>query len=440
MQKIFIPRLIPALMAVAFAGSASAAGFQLLEQNASGLGNAYAGSAAVADNASTIYFNPAGMTQLQAREVSVGGALVKTSFDFKDNGSSVGTLAGSGNGSDGGTTGFIPNAYMSWALSKDLYIGLGLGAPFGLKTEYDDDWVGAAHSITFEIKTINLNPSIAWRANDWLSLGFGVSWQRVEAEYVRKVATGVVGVPAFNVFPASKVKLSLDDDSWGWNAGALFKLAPQTRLGISYRSTIKYETEGDIKTTGPSAGLNAVGSVDAKAEIKMPDTFIVSLAHGINDRVELLGDVSWTGWSSIPKVDIVRASGAASGTVAQVLDTDFRDTWRFAVGANYKVDDALKLKFGLAYDQTPVQDAEHRLTSLPDNNRTWFSAGAQWKLNKTTALDVGAAYLYVKDAEIDNDQSQTAMTAAAQAANRGTVKGTYDNSAWLLGAQFSMAF
>jgi len=440
MQKIFIPRLIPALMAVAFAGSASAAGFQLLEQNASGLGNAYAGSAAVADNASTIYFNPAGMTQLQAREVSVGGALVKTSFDFKDNGSSVGTLAGSGNGSDGGTTGFIPNAYMSWALSKDLYIGLGLGAPFGLKTEYDDDWVGAAHSITFEIKTINLNPSIAWRANDWLSLGFGVSWQRVEAEYVRKVATGVVGVPAFNVFPASKVKLSLDDDSWGWNAGALFKLAPQTRLGISYRSTIKYETEGDIKTTGPSAGLNAVGSVDAKAEIKMPDTFIVSLAHGINDRVELLGDVSWTGWSSIPKVDIVRASGAASGTVAQVLDTDFRDTWRFAVGANYKVDDALKLKFGLAYDQTPVQDAEHRLTSLPDNNRTWFSAGAQWKLNKTTALDVGAAYLYVKDAEIDNNQSQTALTATAQAANRGTVKGTYDNGAWILGAQFSMAF
>lgn len=440
MQNIFNPRLIPALMAVAFAGSASAAGFQLLEQNASGLGNAYAGSAAVADNASTVYFNPAGMTQLQAREVSVGGTIVSTSFDFKDSGSSVGTLAGSGNGSDGGTTGFIPNAYMSWALSKDLYIGLGLGAPFGLKTEYDDDWVGAAHSISFDIKTINLNPSIAWRANDWLSLGFGVSWQRVEAEYVRKVGVGVVGVPAFNVFPNSKVKLTLDDDSWGWNAGALFKLAPQTKLGISYRSTIKYDTEGKIETSGPSAALNAAGSVDAKAEIKMPDTFIISLAHGLNDKVELLGDISWTGWSSIPKVDIVRASGVASGTVAQVLETDFRDTWRFAVGANYKLDDALKLKFGLAYDQTPVQDAEHRLTSLPDNNRTWFSAGAQWKLNKTSALDVGAAYLYVKDAEIDNNQSQSGFTATAQAANRGTVKGTYDNSAWILGAQFSTAF
>ena len=440
MQKIFNPRLVPALMAIAFSGSASAAGFQLLEQNASGLGNAYAGSAAVADNASTIYFNPAGMTQLQDREVSMGGTLVKTSFDFKDNGSSVGTLAGSGNGNDGGTLGFIPNAYMSWALSKDVYIGLGMGAPFGMKTEYDDDWVGAAHSISFEIKTINLNPSIAWRANEWLSLGFGLNWQRVEAEYVRKVATGVVGVPPFNAFPASTVKLTLDDDSWGWNAGALFKLAPQTKLGVSYRSSVKYDTKGKTETSGPSSALNTAGSVDAKAEIKMPDTFIVSLAHGLNDRVELLGDVSWTGWSSIPKVDIVRASGAASGTIAQVLETDFRDTWRVAVGTNYKIDETLKLKFGLAYDQTPVKDAEYCLTSMPDNNRTWFSAGAQWKLNKTTAIDVGAAYLYLKDAEINNNQSQTAMTAAAQSTNRGTVKGTYDDSAWILGAQFSMAF
>ena len=440
MQKRITPRLIPALIAVAFAGSANAAGFQLLEQNASGLGNAYAGSAVVADNASTIYFNPAGMTQLQDREVSLGGTLVKTSFDFTDNGSSVGTLAGSGNGSDGGSLGFIPNAYMSWALTKDIYIGLGLGAPFGLRTEYDDDWVGAAHSISFDIKTINLNPSIAWRANDWLSLGFGLNWQRVEAEYERKVATGVVGVAPFNVFPASTVKLTLDDDSWGWNAGALFTLAPQTRLGISYRSTVKYETEGKIETSGPSAALNAQGSVDAKAEIKMPDTLIVSMSQGLGDRVELFGDVSWTGWSSIPKVDIVRASGAASGTVAQVLETDFRDTWRFALGANYKLSDAFKLKFGVAYDQTPVKDAEHRLTSLPDNNRTWFSLGAQWKPSKTTALDVGAAYLYVKDAEINNNQSQTALTQTAQAANRGTIRGTYEDSAWILGAQFSMAF
>lgn len=435
MHNMNKPRLIPALIALAFSGTASAAGFQLLEQNASGLGNAYAGSAAVAENASTIFFNPAGMTQLQAREVSLGGTIVQTNFEFTDSGSSVGRLAGTGDGGNGGSTGFIPNAYMSWALSNDWYVGFGLGAPFGLRTEYNDVWVGAAQSRSFDIKTINLNPSVAWRANDRVSLGFGLNWQRVEAEYIRTVGTGSTLSGATAVFPASTVKLTLDDDSWGWNAGALFKLAPATKLGVSYRSAIKYDTTGKTETTGPSAALNAGGSVNTKASIKMPDSLILSLVQGVGDRVELLGDVSWTGWSSIPKVDIVRTSGAASGTIAQTLETDFRDTWRFAVGANYKLDEAFKLKFGLAYDQTPVKNAEHRLTSLPDNDRTWFSAGVQWKPSKTTALDVGAAYLYVKDTQINNDQRSTDQTK-----NRGLVKGTYEDSAFLLGAQFSMAF
>jgi len=429
MQKIITPRLITVLVATAFVGSASAAGFQLLEQNASGIGNSYAGSAASAENASTIFYNPAGMTQLQDREVSLGGTIVKTNFEFSNSGSSTGRL--SGDGGNGGNVGFIPNAYMSWALTKDLYIGLGIGAPFGLKTDYDDNWRGAAHSVSFEIKTINLNPSIAWRATDWLSLGFGLNWQRIEAEYVRRVAVGVPGVGATAVFPASTATLKLDDNSWGWNAGALFTLAPKTKIGVSYRSRIKYETTGDVAVSGPSAALNSAGSSGAKAEIKLPDSFIVSLSQGIGDRVELLGDVSWTGWSSIPAVDIYRSSGAP----LQTLDTAFRDTWRFAVGANYKLDEAFKLKFGVAYDQTPVKDPEHRLTSLPDNNRTWFSAGVQWKPSKTTSLDLGGAYLYVKDTDINNDQRSATVSQ-----NRGLVKGTYSDSAWLLGAQFSMSF
>ena len=192
MQNTIKPRLIPALLALAFSGVASASGFQLIgEQNASGLGNAGAGSAAVSENASTIFYNPAGMTQLQAREVSLGGTLVKTNFEFSNNGSSTGAL--SGDGGNGGGLGFVPNAYMSFAITKDLYIGLGLGAPFGLKTEYDDNWRGAAQSVSFDIKTINLNPSIAWRATEWVSLGFGLNWQKVEAEYIRAVAVTIEG-------------------------------------------------------------------------------------------------------------------------------------------------------------------------------------------------------------------------------------------------------
>jgi long-chain fatty acid transport protein len=435
-------RLIPALIAIAFSGSAAAAGFQLLgEQNAAGIGNAGAGSAATAENASTIYYNPAGLTQLQGIQVSAGVTAVKTSFEFTDNGSSVGALATSGNGGNGGSWGFVPNAYMSMALSKDLYIGLGIGAPFGLKTSYDNPWMGAAQSLSFDIKTININPTIAWRANDWVSLGFGLNWQKIDAEYVRVAAVGPIA-PGFTSAGSlgSTVRLNLSDDAWGWNAGALFTLSPATKVGVSYRSAIKFETTGDVAITSngttdannTTAALTASGRVsNTSASIKLPDTFILSLTHKLNDQWELLGDVSWTGWSSIPKVDIVRTSGLQNGAIAQTLDTDFRDTWRVAVGANYTLNNAWKLKMGVAYDQTPVKDAAHRLVSLPDNDRTWLSLGVQWKAAKNMTVDVGGAYLFVKDASINNNQA---------AAGRGLVQGTYSDSAWLLGTQISMAF
>lgn len=441
MHKIFNQRLIPALIAVAFSGSAAAAGFQLFgEQSASGIGNAGAGSAAVAENAGTVYYNPAGMTQLQSLEVSGGLTAVKTNFDFKDSGSSVGTALGSsGDGGNGGGWGYVPNAYMSMALNKDIYIGLGIGAPFGLKTGYNNPWQGAAQSISFDIKTVNINPSIAWRANEWVSLGFGLNWQKIDAEYTRAAATVNLGAGAAGA-AGSTVRLNLGDDAWGWNVGALFTLSPATKLGVSYRSAIKYETTGNVSITSDGTvaatattnGLIAQGRAsDTKATIKLPDTFVLSLAHKVSNQWELLGDISWTGWSSIPKVDVIRTSGLLNGQTAQTLDTDFRDTWRVAIGANYKLNDAWKLKTGIAYDQTPVKSAEHRLVSLPDNNRTWFSLGAQWKASKNMTLDIGGAYLYVKDANVNNDQT---------AALRGTVKGTYSDSAWLFGTQMSMAF
>lgn len=443
MHKSLTPRLIPALITIAFAGSASAAGFQLLgEQSASGIGNAGAGSAAVADNAGTIFYNPAGMTQLQRFEVSGGVTAVKTSFEFSNSGSVAQGL--NGDGGNGGGWGFIPNAYMSYGVTKDIYVGLGIGAPFGLKTEYDNPWMGAAHSLSFDIKTMNLNPSVAWRATEWMSLGLGLNWQKIEAVYERTVAvaahqaisncssvTSASPLFAAAVPCQSKAKLSLDDTSWGWNVGALFTLAPKTKVGVSYRSKIKYDTTGDVVVSGPSAATNAAGSSGANASITLPDTFILSVSQGIGDRVELLGDVSWTGWSSIPKVDIYRSSGAP----LQTLDTQFRNTWRVAVGSNYKINDSLKLKAGLAYDQTPVRNAETRLVSLPDNDRTWLSLGLQWKPAKNMSIDFGGAYLYVKDADINNDQRS-----ATDSANRGLIKGTYSDSAWLFGTQFSMSF
>jgi len=431
-------KLIPALALVVFSGAASASGFQLLEQNASGIGNAFAGSAAVAENASTVYFNPAGMTQLQDHEISGGLALVKPSFSFHDNGSSVGSiLSAAGEGGDAGGLAALPNGYLSWALSRDVYIGLGLGAPFGLKTEYDDRWIGAAQSVTFDLKTYNINPSIAYRVNDRLSLGAGLNWQRVEAEYARLTRT----TPGY--FSVTST-MNLEDDAWGWNLGALLTLSPSTKVGMSYRSKIKYHTRGDVSLSSDGSmlgnmtlsGLLSAGAAsNVKADLTMPDTVIASVAHKLNDRWELLGDVSWTGWSSIPKVDIMRTSGALSASPAtakaQTLDTDFRDAWRIAVGANYTLNDAWKLKYGVAYDQTPVKDESTRLTSLPDNDRVWFSLGAQWAPSKASRFDLGASYIYIRDSKIDNNQSGDV---------RGRVTGDYSGEIWVIGAQYSMSF
>lgn len=418
-------KLLPALIVGLLAGNAFASGFQLLEQNSSDLGNAYAGSAAVAENASTIFYNPAGMTQLKERELSTGVTAIGTSYKFNDKGSSVGFLTGTGTGGNGGGWGFVPNAYMSWALNKDLYLGLGLGAPFGLKTEYDNQWVGAAQSTKFDVKTYNLNPSVAFRVNDQVSVGAGLNWQRLTADYTRQVAV-VSGVTA-----ASPLALDLQGDAWGWNVGALFTVSPATKLGVSYRSKISYDLTGGINITGPSAALNASRSSGAKTSLELPDTFILSGTHQLTDKLQLLGDISWTGWSSIPKLDIVRTNGALSGETAQTLITDFRDTTRVAVGANYQYRGDLKLKLGLAYDQTPVKGASTRLVSLPDNDRTWFSAGAQWTVGKGGVIDAGVTYLLLNNSQIDNNQL---------AEGRGRITGEYSANAWLFGLQYSRAF
>lgn len=412
-------KLIPALVLGLFSGYASASGFQLIEQNASGMGNAYAGSAAVAENASTIYYNPAGMTYLPGRNFSAGVSAIGVSFKFKDGGTTNpaalgGGAATGGNGGDAGGWGFLPNGYLSWQLDDRWFAGIGFGAPFGLKTDYDKDWKGRFHSTLFDIKTYNVNPSLAWKATDALSLGLGVNWQRIEADFYK---SAVVPGPA-----ASRAYNELESDAWGWNVGAIYQVSPSTRVGISYRSAIKHKADGTQTFDAPYTALNG----SAKATVKLPDTFILSAQQQLSDRWELLGDVSWTGWSSIQSLVIV---GSVAGS-SEML-TKFRDTWRVALGANYKYNDAWKLKFGVAYDQSPVDSAKYRTASLPDNNRTWLSIGAQYKLSKDSVLDVGYSHLFVKDSNVSNDEA---------VATRGLLAGTYEASADLVGVQYSLSF
>lgn len=395
-----VNRLAAGLILAGCAHLAHAAGFALVEQNASGLGNAFAGQAAAAADASTIFFNPAGMTYLPDRQVVLAGHLIKPQFEFS--GSST---IGGGDGGDAGDLAFVPNAYFAYRLTPDVHLGVGMNAPFGLKTEYDSTWAGRTQAIKSEMKTINLNPSIAWKASEALSLGAGVSIQYAEA-----TLTNFAGAPGV-------AKVEGDDFGWGFNLGALWQLNEATRIGLAYRSEVDHSLEGDLS-------FSAVPAVTPmSADLTLPDSASLSVFHRLSPQWEVLADVTWTGWSDFDTLRIVNASGAALSTTIE----NWEDGYRYSLGANYHLSDKLTLRGGVAFDESPVSDA-FRTARIPDEDRTWIAFGAQYRLSGKSALDFGYAHLFIEDARINRTEGPVTLT------------GSYEGAVDILSAQLTYSF
>lgn len=392
------------LMGLLGMGTAHAAGFALIEQNASGLGNAYAGQAAVAQDASTVFFNPAGLTQLEGRQVVVAGHLIAPSAKLTVDPSS--SLAVNGNGGDGGVTAFVPNFYYAMDMKPDLKFGIGVNAPFGLATEYDAPWAGQRGAVKSELKTYNINPSLAWKLNDRLSLGIGLNWQRIEAELTQALDNSLA--PAISTMKG-------DDSNWGWNAGLLWSPDGATRLGLSYRSQIKHELEGTL----------APFNFPIVAALTLPETVSLSLFRPMSPTWDVLADVTWTGWNSF---DELRVRHAVSGATLSLVDESWKNVWRYSVGVNYHANNKITWRAGLAYDQAPVPDAAHRTPRIPDADRTWVAIGGQYRLSPKANIDFGYAHLFVNKARIDHTASGTQLV------------GTYNNHVDILSAQYTHTF
>jgi long-chain fatty acid transport protein len=455
--------LLAAAVGAAFtgaAGTATAGGFAIGTQNASGLGNAYAGASAVAEDASTIFYNPAGMTRLSGRQAVGSLNALKPEIKFSSDTSrttlpALITTGAGNNGGDGGDWGFVPGGYLSWQITPDVWAGVGVNAPFGLTTEWDSNWVGRFHAIKSEVLTININPSVAWKINQMFSVGAGVSAMYIDAELTNAVdysaiafatgggaALGALAVPGAcpgavtGVAPPAGgsncegvAKVKGDDWGWGWNIGAMINLSPETRIGLTYRSTITQKLEGDVNFSNRPALLAAgVPNSDIRAEIKLPESFSVGVAHGMG-RFQILADYTWTGWDSIQDLNIVRSSGATLSSTP----LRFKDSWRAGLGVNYQLTDQWKLRFGTAYDKTPVQD-EFRSPRLPDESRWWVALGAQWQFSKQGALDFGYAHEFVDDA------SSQLPSATPPAAPQGNLFGTYKANVNILGVQVRYNF
>ena len=402
-------RLSVGLALAGLSGLADAAGFALIEQNASGLGNAYAGAAAVAEDASTVYFNPAGMTLLPDRQFVVAGHLIKPKTKFS--GTVTPAAIGGGQGGDAGDLAFVPNAYFAFRVTPQMHLGIGLNSPFGLKTEYDPGWIGRYQAITSELKTVNINPSVAYKVSDTLAIGAGLNLQRVDAELTNLTGVGLA-------------KVQGDDYGWGFNVGALWQLAPNTRLGLAYRSAIDYKLDGDVHFSGMPA-LNG----DITAKVTTPDSASLSVFHQLNAKWDVLADITWTGWSKFDKLAIYRTSGALLSSTPE----NWQDILRYSLGATWHVSDKLSLRGGIAYDEAPVSD-RYRTPRIPDGARTWVAVGGQYRLSRQGALDVGYAHLFVNDPGLDAAAPATLITPA------NTLKGDYQSQVDILSVQYTHSF
>jgi len=401
-------RLALGLALAGVAELSQAAGFALIEQNASGLGNAFAGQAASAQDASTIFFNPAGMTLLPDRQLVLVGHLIKPTVEFSG---TVSPAIGGGDGGDAGSWAFVPNAYYAFRLTPKVNLGVSLNSPFGLKTEYDPNWIGRYQAIKSEVKTINLNPSIAYKVSDSLSLGAGLNVQWIEAVLTQRQPLP----PTFTVVPLVTIKG--DDYGWGYNLGALWQASPATRIGLSYRSEVRYTLEGSSSTSNPTVAL-LNGPVTA--DITMPASASLSLFHTLSPRWDLLADLTWTGWSAFDKLPI-------QGTINKTTRENWEDILRYSLGATWHMSDKLSLRGGLAYDEAPVSDSD-RTPRIPDGARTWVALGGQYRLSRQGALDFGYAHLFVNSPGLQSRDNGTMLN------------GQYDSQVDILSVQYTHNF
>jgi len=446
-------------------GGALAAGFQLSEQSVSGLGAAFAGQAALADDASVVFFNPAGLTRLGVRrQAVVAGHIVQPKGRFHDGGSctpylgtGAGTTAcpfgpsgnlGHGPGNDGGEaddTGFVPNAYLAWELMPGrLWGGLGLNAPFGLKTTRDAAWIGRFHATESEVQGININPTLAYKVMDNLSVGAGFNAMRFSADLSNAVSYRAValasGVPALAAaIPAGAEGIATvegDDWGYGWNLGVQFEPVRGLQLGATYRSAIKFSIDGDVRFGNRPAALAAVPALaDGRvgASVELPDTVSLAVAWEARPGLKLLFDWTRTGWDSIQDLTVVREEGPLAEQTVTSTALRFRDSWRAGVGVVWDTPQ-WTLRAGFAHETSPVTD-DFRTPRLADTRRRWYAVGGRWKMSPDLHFDVGLALLRFRDApsRLPNQETPTS-------APRGSLVGEYTAKAYIVGAQANWSF
>ena len=394
--------------ASALAGQAYAAGFMLTEQSVAGLGRSYAGIGVDGTDISGVYYNPATMTLHKGTILQAGFIGIGLNLDYAGN---DGTTE---NGREKSQA--IPHGYLLHQINDSTWVGLAMTVPFGMGTEFGDDWSQADHGISAQILTFDFNPNVAWKASEKLSFGAGVSVQYASADLTKKTYLADTAAGKENggsdFFRYSSVRSEIDADSiaWGWNVGMMWSPLENLRFGLSYRSKVKHDADGDLTideasldTTAPITGkapndtalagmlgqLGVYGELPGSAVVSAPAWAMATVAWDVNNLLSLYGTFRWTDWSSFDKLDI-KSNGAPMTTI----QNNWRDTYLTSLGADLRVTDRWTLRGGVAYETSPIATKEYRTAIIPDADRWWFSVGSSYKISENMIADVGFAHLH----------------------------------------------
>ena len=434
---------LAASSALLAAASALASGFSLKEQSISGLGNAYAGAAAIAEDASTIFYNPAGMARLRGNQAAGGATFIAPESHFINSGSTTpfGTALTGPNGGDAGQDAIVPHGYLMWDVNSDLKLGIGITSPYGLVTGYDDNWVGRYNAITSKLMTLNVQPTISYKVNDQIAVGAGIQFQYIKATLTNALDFGTIclgSLPgatcgALGLSPQGAdghIRLTGDDWGYGFTLGAMWEPTKSTRVGLGFRSKVEHTLEGDADFTVPTNAtpLTSTGrfrDTSVNGDVQTPESLSLSVVHDLNAQWSLLGDVTWTNWSRFKEL---RFRFGNPLQPESVTPENWKDSTFLSLGATYRHNENWTFRIGVAYDQTPVPDAD-RTARLPDNDRIWIALGASYAVNARMKIDAGYAHIFVDEGSISNLSS----TSHRQ-------RGFYNNQIDILGVGVSFRF
>lgn len=444
MGRPFLPAAGLAFGALSLAGPAGGTGFELREQSALGQGAAFAGAAARDDDPSMIFFNPAAMASLPGLQgVAVGSGIFPQARATSGSATRNATLGGSPISgtldSDIGLDAFVPALHTTLQLAPDWHFGLSVTSPWGLVTKQEADSIARYHALTSSLKTINITPALSWQALPSLSLGIGLQIQYADARLSNALDFGAIGaalrIPGF--VPGTRdgrATVTGDDTAVGFTLGAQWQPLPGTRLGLAFRSAMFHTLQGDAQFQGAPLPLSTTrdfANTAAQAKLTTPETVTLGLRQRIDARWTLLAGLEWTNWSRFRELTVNFANGRAPSTTEE----RWQDSVFASIGGEYRWSEALTLRAGFAYDQTPVRDAD-RTPRIPDNDRYWLSAGASYQMSRSITLSAAYTHIFAPGATVslqDPGPNNTNLF-------RGNLTANYQASVDIVTAQLRFTF